>query len=298
MYLDTINIAWAAVPLFWFNAMDGRGPHDLETSIRLHQELMAWYGARGTPVELNEPHHWGMRDAPDVIFVVAAFLSAYNARAFGVRDYIAQMMFNSPAGLSDAMDLAKMLACLELIEPLADDATFRVYRQTRVGLLSHPLDPEAARGHLAAATYLQMALRPHIVHVVGHTEAHHAATAEDVIAACKVARRAIENALAGAPDMRRDPRVQLRARELVTEAQIALNAIRRLAAPGVSDPFTDPATLARAVTSGILDAPHLRNNPCARGQIVARIDRRGANIAVDALSSQPLFEAERLALLG
>ena len=46
-----------------------------------------------------------------------------------------------------------------------------------------------------------MALKPHIVHVVGHTEAHHAATAEDVIAACKVARRAIENALAGAPDM-------------------------------------------------------------------------------------------------
>ena len=65
MYVDTIDIAWAAVPLFWFNAMDGRGPHDLETSIRLHQELMAWYGARDIPVELNEPHHWGMRDAPE-----------------------------------------------------------------------------------------------------------------------------------------------------------------------------------------------------------------------------------------
>ena len=160
---------------------------------------MAWYGARGIPVELNEPHHWGMRDAPDVVFVVAAYLSAYNARACGVRDYIAQMMFNSPPGLSDAMDLAKMLACLELIEPLADETAFRICRQTRVGLLSHPLDPEAARGHLAASTYLQMALKPHIVHVVGHTEAHHAATAEDVIAACKVARRAIENALPARP---------------------------------------------------------------------------------------------------
>ena len=211
MYVDTIDIAWAAVPLFWFNAMDGRGPHDLETSIRLHQELMAWYGARGIPVELNEPHHWGMRDAPDVVFVVAAYLSAYNARACGVQDYIAQLMFNSPPGLSDAMDLAKMLACLALIEPLTDETAFRIYRQTRVGLLSHPLDPEAARGHLAASTYLQMALKPHIVHVVGHTEAHHAATADDVIAACKVARRAIEDALAGAPDMRLDPRVQQRA---------------------------------------------------------------------------------------
>jgi methylmalonyl-CoA mutase cobalamin-binding subunit len=295
MYVDTINIAWAAVPLFWFNAMDGRGPHDLETSIRLHQELMAWYGARGIPVELNEPHHWGMRDAPDVVTVVAAYLSAYNARAFGVQDYIAQMMFNSPPGLSDAMDLAKMLACLALIEPLADGSAFRIFRQTRVGLLSHPLDPEAARGHLAASTYLQMALKPHIVHVVGHTEAHHAATAEDVIAACKIARRAIENALAGAPDMTLDPRVQQRAHELAAEARVALDAIRRLGAPDVADPFTDPTTLTRAVASGILDAPHLRNNPFARGQVVTRIDQRGANVAVETTSGRPLPEAERLA---
>ena len=108
------TIAWCAIPLFWFNQMDGRGPWDLEGSIREHQQVMAWYGERGIPVELNEPHHWGMRDAPDVVFVVSAYLSAYNARAFGVQDYIAQLMFNSPPGLSDAMDLAKMLAVLRL----------------------------------------------------------------------------------------------------------------------------------------------------------------------------------------
>ena len=38
-----------------------------------------------------------------------------------------------------------------------------------------------------------------------------------------------------------------------------------MAAPGVPDPLTDPATLARAVTLGILDAPQLRNNPFAHG---------------------------------
>ena len=70
------------------------------------------------------------------------------------------------------------------------------------------------------------------------------------------------------------------------------------AAPDVADPFTDPATLARAVTSGILDAPHLRNNRFARGQVVTRIDRRGACVAVDAVSGRPLPEAERLALLS
>ena len=47
---------------------------------------MSWYGTRGIPVEVNEPHHWGMRDALDIIYVVAAFLAAYNARAFGVQD--------------------------------------------------------------------------------------------------------------------------------------------------------------------------------------------------------------------
>ena len=154
-------------------------------------------------------------------------------------------MFNSPPGLSDAMDLAKMLAVpgndrTARFARWSRDEGFRIYRQTRVGLLSHPLDPEAARGHLAAATYLQMALKPHIVHVVGHTEAHHAATAEDVIAACKVARRAIENALAGAPDMTLDPRVQARKRELIAEAQVTLDAIRALAGPEVADPLADP----------------------------------------------------------
>ena len=294
VYVNTINIAWPAVPLFWFNAMDGRGPHDLDESIRQHQELIAWYGERGFPVELNEPHHWGMRDAPDVIYVVSAYLSAYNAKAFGVRDYIAQLMFNSPSGLSDAMDLAKALACLEIIEPLAGP-DFRIWRQTRIGLLSQPLDDEAARGHLGAATYVQMAIEPHIVHVVGHTEAHHAATAEDVIAACKVARRAIENAVRGMPDMTRDPAVQERKRELVAEAKVTLQALRELAAHGLVDPLTHPATLARAVKIGLLDAPHLKSNQYARGEIETRVDERGACIAVEPGTDRPLLEAERTA---
>jgi len=294
MYVETINNAWCAIPIFWFNQMDGRGPWDLEGSLREHQRVMAWYGERDIPVEVNEPHHWGMRDAPDVIFVVAAYLSAHNARAFGVRDYIAQLMFNSPPALSDSMDLAKMLACLELIEPLAGPE-FRIWVQTRTGLLSYPLDGDAARGHLSASVYLQMALQPHIVHVVSHTEAHHAATAEDVIEACKLARRAIENALRGQPDMTCDPTIQHRCRELVREAQVTLEALRSLAHPYVEDPLTDPAALTRAVTKGILDAPHLRNNPFARGKIVTRMDHRGACVAVEPTTGNPITEEERIA---
>ena len=295
MYLETINIAWCAIPLFWFNQMDGRGPWDLEGSIRQHQQVMTWYGAHGIPVELNEPHHWGMRDAPDVVFVVAAYLSAYNARQYGVKDYIAQLMFNSPPGLSDAMDLAKMLAVLDLIQPLAGP-DFRIWRQTRTGLLSYPLDPEAARAHLAASVYLQMALKPHIVHVVGFTEAHHAATAEDVIASGKLARRAIDNALAGQPDMSADPRVQARQAQLAAEAQVTLQAIAALADAGNGDTLADAGVLAQAVRRGILDAPQLGNNPFGCGQVATRIIQ-GQCLAVDA-AGRPLSESERLAHLA
>jgi hypothetical protein len=206
-------------------------------------------------------------------------------------------MFNSPPGLSGTMDLAKMLAALDMIAPLAGPG-FRIWRQTRTGLLSYPLDVDSARAHLAASVYLQMALRPHIVHVVGHTEAHHAATAADVIEACKLARWAIESAVRGQPDMTADPIVQARREELIHETWFTLEAIRALAEPDTADPLRDPATLARAVKVGILDAPHLRNNPCAKGQAITHIDERGACVAVDPATGQTLTERRRIAQLG
>ncbi|HPS33241.1 MAG TPA: cobalamin B12-binding domain-containing protein [Anaerolineaceae bacterium] len=290
LYMETINNAWCAVPLFWFNQLDGRGPVSLEDSIRLHQELIRWYGQRGVPVELNEPHHWGMRDAPDVIFLVSAYLSAYNAKVFGARDYIAQMMFNSPPGASDAMDLAKMLAILEMSAALEDE-NFRIYRQTRTGLLSYPLESNAARAHLSASIYLQMALRPHIVHIVGHTEADHAATAADVIEASLMARQAVANALKGQPDMLADPKVQARKEHLITEARLTLTAISNLGQLG-SDPLSDPAVLGKAVRLGILDAPHLRGSKIARGEIRTRVIQGGCEAVRS--DGSPLPEAERL----
>ncbi len=161
--------------------------------------------------------------------------------------------------------------------------------------MSYPLQEDAARAHLAASIYLQMALKPHIVHIVGHTEADHAATAEDVIAASRMARKVIDNALAGQPDMTQDPAVQAQAAHLVSEARVTLDAIRNLADGSTADPLMDPETLTRAVTTGILDAPHLKNNPFAKGAIRTRI-HRGACVAVDA-AGQPLSEAERITLL-
>jgi hypothetical protein len=41
---------------------------------------MRWHAEHGIPVEMNESHHWSLRDSPDSVAVVAAYLAAYNAR--------------------------------------------------------------------------------------------------------------------------------------------------------------------------------------------------------------------------
>jgi hypothetical protein len=120
----------------------------------------------------------------------------------------------------------------------------------------------------------------------------------DVIEACKLARRAIENALRGQPDLTADPGIQARREELVREAQMLLEGICALADGHVQDPLTDPATLERALTMGVLDAPHLQNNRYARGQIVTRVDARGACVAVNPETGRAISEIERLTDLG
>ncbi len=287
----TIRNAWCATSLFWFNAMDGRGPSPMEQSIREHIELMRWHGERDIPVEGNEPYHWGLRDAYDVVVCASSYIYAHVAKKAGVKDYIATYMFETPPHLSNKMDLAKALAQIELAESFADD-DFRVWRQTRTGLFSYPVDVHHARAHLAESVYLQMSLRPSIVHVVGYCEADHAASAEEVIESCKMANWVIQTALKGAPDMTADPEVQRRKDELVEETMVLIDAIRGLGAGRVEDPLFDPATLAYAVKIGLLDAPQLKNNPYVPGQVRTRAIN-GAIVAVDE-AGRPMSEKERI----
>ena len=81
------------------------------------------------------------------------------------------------------------------------------------------------------------------------------------------------------------------------EATIMLEAVRELAPKKVRNPLADATTLARAVQSGILDAPQLKNNPFAPGKIVTQIDDRGACIAIDSISEYPMGESKRIASL-
>jgi hypothetical protein len=292
MLARSIHNAWCAIPLFWYTQLDGRSPRPLRDAIPETQALMRWHAEQGIPVEMNESHHWSLRDAPDVVAVVAAYLAAYNARAAGVRDYVQQLMFNNPPSTSPVMDLGKMLAKLELVEGLQNEH-FRVWRETRGGLTSYPPDPSVARGHLAATVTLQMQLKPHIVHIVGHTEAHHATTADELIEACRIADGAISQCLLGLPDMTGDAGVQRRKAELLAHAAVLLHAIAGLA-PAGRDPYTDADTLALAVEIGLLNAPHLRGNRAACGKVVTAMVG-GACLAIDRATGKPIPETERVA---
>ncbi len=291
---ETIHNAWAAIPLCWYNALDGRSKRTPEESIAGNQEAVRWSGERGIPVEVNEAHHWSLRESHDTLAVVMAYLAAYNARAMGVKQYIAQYMFNSPPTTSGNMDLAKMLAKREMIEGLHND-DFVSMRQVRAGLLHFSPDMQMAKGQLAASTVLALGLRPHIIHVVGFCEGDHAATADDVIESCEIVRGVLRNCLFGMPDLTADAAVRERKEQLIAEAELLIAALKALG-EGEEDPLTSPRILAEAIRLGVLDAPHLRGNPHAAGLLETRAVK-GAIYPVDPESKRVLSEGERLRVL-
>jgi len=294
MLRDTIDIAWGAVPLFWYSVLDGRSQRPLRDAIRENQQAIAWYASQGIPVEVNDAHQWSLREAHDSLAVADAYLAAYNAKRLGVRVYVSQYMFNTPPLTSGAMDLGKMLAKKELIESLVDD-DFRVLTEVRAGLASFSPDSAKAKGQLAASAVLSLAMRPHILHVVGFSEGDHAILAEELIESCKIAHGALDNSLNGFPDVVGDAGVHGRRQELLAEAQVLLNALRDLPSASSSDArWTDPECLAQAVELGILDAPHLCGTGVAPGRVVTRcVD--GAYWAVEPSTGEVLRERDRLA---
>jgi len=293
--LETIDIAWGAIPLFWYNRLDGRSDRTPSESIAENQEAMKWYAEHKIPLEVNESHHWSLREAPDTVAVCAAFLAAYNAKKMGITHYVSQYMFNSPIMTSPAMDLAKMLAKIELIESL-HDMDFTTIRQTRTGLASLSPDSDVAKGELSSSSLFQLALEPKIVHVVGFCEGDHAALASEIIESAKIIQGVIKNYSLGSPQFLSDPRIKQRKDELVEEAKYLLQAIKNLSSREVEDPWVDPNTLARAVKVGLLDAPHLCGNSYAAGTVFTQIID-GACLAVDPESGKPLSEKERISRL-
>jgi hypothetical protein len=271
LYKKTINNAWAAIPIFWFNQMDGRGPLNLIDSIRKHLDAIKWHAINNIPVEINDSHHWSLRNAPDAISVADMYLSGIIAKNLGVRHFIAQYMFNTPPSSSLDMDLAKILAKNELLHTLIDDS-FTVIKQVRTGLASFPLDLDKAKGQLAIATMVQLAIKPDIVHVVSFSEADHAANPEDVIESCKIVDQIINKNHSSKINLI-DNNILRRKEELINQAKWIIDLIPHLARNKHEHqkPYTNPKVLNRLVKYGIFDAPHLKNNKFAIGKIKTKM---------------------------
>lgn len=287
---DTIDNAWTAVPLSWYNELDGRGSRTLETSMAEAQRLIRWHADRGIPVEINEAHHWGLRDAHDVIPAVMSYISAYNAKKLGVRHYVSQYMFNNPNGLSFSMDLAKVLAMIELVEGLEDE-TFTTYRETRAGLALFSADESVAKGQLAASTFMQMAVRPHIIHVVGYCEADHAAQAHEVIESCRIVKGVIRHTLRDQFSIEKDAEIVKRKDEIVKEAKVLLSFIQDEYSD-FEDPLSNTEVLCDCIRKGYIDAVHILKNDKYRGNLRTKLID-GKCMAVDE-NGNTISEKERL----
>lgn len=294
MLNTTIQNAWTAIPLCWYNELDGRGTRSIEDSVKEAQELIKWHADRNIAVEINEPHHWALRDAHDTITVAMAYISAYNAKKLGVKHYIAQYMFNVPSGLSFSMDLARVLAMIEMVESLEDEG-FKTYRETRAGLPLFVADEGVAKGQLAASTLMQMEVKPHIMHVVAYCEADHAATPEEIIESCKIVKGVIRHTLNDTFSIKSDFKIMERKKELIREAGVLISYIKN-EYDEYDDPLANAEVIADCVKRGILDAAHIVKNEKFRGNLHTRmID--GKCLAYDLETDKVLSEAERLQLI-
>lgn len=291
LLIDTLDNAWSAIPLCWYNELDGRGNRSIEVSIDEAQKLIKYHGYRNVPVEINEPHHWSLRDAHDVMSVFMAYVSAYNAKKYGVKNYIAQYMFNTPNTLSFSMDLARVMAMVDLVEELADDS-FKVYRQVRAGLNYLSPDLDIAKGQLAATTFLAMNIKPHIIHVVGFNEAEHAATPENIIESCKIVRGVIRNLVNDNLDLSKNTAIIERKEHLKSEVKYLSDFISDFY-KNYEDPLANAFVLADCIKRGIIDAPHIVKNDKFKGILSTRV-MDGKCVAYSEEKMTELSEKERI----
>lgn len=298
-----------AVPLFWFNELDGRGPTPLRESIREHLAAVRKLARRGIPVEMNDPNHFSSRWAHDTIVVVDYALITAVMLAQGVKDIILQLQFNKPRETSDHGDLAKMLAGLDLAHELATGAgRVRLWRETRTGIDSFPPDLDAARHQLARSTFLQLLANPHAIHLVSYCEALHVAGVEDVIDSSRLVRRCVRLFRQHAGDLlrlRQHPLVTERRTHLVAEARTTLRHLAALDGGPLPEPgvplaslvrrLADPDVLFRALQTGLMAAPGIFHPgyPEARNVVTAPVGH-GFIECLDPETGVTLREADRL----
>jgi uncharacterized protein (TIGR01319 family) len=215
LYEGSFRMPFPAVPIFFYNELDGRGPISIRDGFDEHFQVMRWWASIDKPVEINDPHQWQLRNSTDDLLVADHVVAGVVALKTSITKYIMQMMYDLPPGTSGLNDLAKFQAAYELLEPLTRHFDFHIIKETRGGLSDFPPNLDKAKGHLAVSTYWQMYMEPDIVHVVSFSEAHHEAKAEDVIESCDIVKQVFEDFYRDdKPDIWHDPRLLGRKRRL------------------------------------------------------------------------------------
>jgi hypothetical protein len=304
--------AHQAVPLFWFNVLDGRGPAAVRDSVAEHIRTVTRLAANGIPVEMNDPNHWSSRWASDAVVVASYGLLTSVLRSCGVKDMVLQMQFNKPREVSDLGDLAKFTAALELArtDTVADSASLWI--ETRTGIESLEPDLDVARRQLARSTLLQMFMNPHVIHLVSYCEALYAAKPEDIVQASMVIRKAVRifakhrrelTGLLGSSELTERKAYLLReARYLLLEIARLNPSYRERAGRPEAPLYTylaHPDTLYAALDHGYMAAPGIFTEPYRKIAALTFTDvgNGGMIDAIDPKTLAPIREETRINLL-
>lgn len=296
--------AHQAVPLFWFNELDGRGPMTVRESLKEHIAAVRELANLSIPVEMNDPNQWSSRWAHDTIITTSYALISAVMSSCGVNDMVFQMQMNKPKETGDFADLAKMRAGFYLASQIAP-STARLYRETRTGIESLSPDMDKAKWQLGRSTLLQMCMNPQIIHIVSYCEANYAAKPADIIDSSKLIRRAIKIYRENESDIKKElenPIIKERQDYLVKETVYLLNEIARLHSGYVGEnslqslvPFlADVDVLATAIENHIISAPGIVNAKY-KGNFITRPMKYGMiDLVSDYDSPIVLSEKERL----
>ena len=275
---ETVNNAWAAIPLTWYSQLDRRSDRELLTAIKENMEAIAYNAEMGVPVEMNESHQWALRYCSDVIEVAISYITAKVAKHLGVKDMVMQYMLANPPSISPMMDLAKMQAKIDLMGELEDE-TFHIVRMVRTGLLAYPADMDKAKGLIASTMFYGSFLKPDIVHVVSYSEAVKRATSKEILESIRIVNKSMEIAERGLlENLHQDPTFKERLDYLKSEVRYLLREISKI--KDVEDPLVDPEVIYLAIKEGLLDAPGLKGFSVAQGNFRTEI-HEGYHVTMD-----------------
>lgn len=298
--------AHQAIPLFWFNELDGRGNMTLEESIDAHIDAVKYLAEKHIPVEMNDPNQWSSRYIHDTLFVVSYALIVSVMYAAGVQDIILQCQFNKPATTGDYADIGKFTAIKRLVEDLRPKGnTASIYYECRSGIEHFSTDLKVAKYQLARSTLLQMIINPSILHLVSYCEADHVATAEDVIESSQVLRHAVKLFKENEIDIRNTidwDIVHKRADFLYDEALTVLNALvefevgnNKINKNELYIHLSKPSLLKKAMQYQYMTAPGITNIKYANSNIFTKPSEYGFLDCYENWEDlKPMLESERI----